>query len=356
MSIEQTVANFSSELRKIGRRVGIEESLDATRALKLIGISDPDLFQASIKATLIKDFDTSQTSDTIKSRSETIVRFGAQNQKVGKGIPYPDMSKKEDQFTSKDKNFQFGMYSPLGIESTQTSPKISRLDEKRWATGITRFKTEILTLEGHRFKRSNAGQINVRKTLQLELKKAAESPSVFRTLKKVSKANVVLLCDVSGSMSDSSSSIVNLCCSLKRAIPKSEIFLFSTRLVRITYYTSKYEPKELALRIPKLDLGFGGGTKIGQCLRQFRHLYGGFLTRKTTVMIFSDGWDIGDLSTLKHEMRELQKTTSRIVWINPFLDSKDYTVETQGMRTALEYVDSFISPSILTHGKTRQMS
>jgi uncharacterized protein with von Willebrand factor type A (vWA) domain len=67
-------------------------------------------------------------------------------------------------------------------------------------------------------------------------------------------------------------------------------------------------------------------------------------------LIFSDGWDIGDISVLKSEMKELQRRTYRVIWINPYLDSKDYSVETIGMKTALEYSDSFLSPKELLNG------
>jgi uncharacterized protein len=338
------VSNLSFELRKLGRGVGIQESLDALKALKLVGVADSELVQASVQATLIKDFDPTQAVE--KTQAElSRVRFEAHNQRIGKGLPYPD--DREKQNVSHNANFQFGMYSPFAIESIQKSPQISRSDEIRWKYGINKFKKNILTLEGHRFKKSNLGRINIRRTLQLELKRAGDSPEVFRSLKKIAKAKVVLLCDISGSMSDSGSNILNLCCSFKRIIPRSEIFLFSTRLARITHYTNHYGPQELARHIPKLDLGFGGGTKIGQCLGQFRQAYGHLLTAKTTIVIFSDGWDVGDLSLLRHEMRELQKRTNKILWINPLLDSKEYKVETQGMKIALEYVDGLISPSSL---------
>jgi uncharacterized protein len=328
----------------MGRNVGIEESLDATRALRLVGTSDPDLFSAAIKSTLIKDFEWSPGQQQ-RARSETIVRFGAQDERIGKGVPYPGESDQGNENGSR--SFELAIYSPHGIETRQKALKISRSEEKLWSQGVSKFKNSILTLEGHRRRRKSEGRIDPRRTMQFELKKGGESTSVFRYVKKISKANVVLLCDVSGSMSESTSTIVNLCCSFKRAIPKSEIFLFSTKLKRITYYASKYSPSELARRIPKLDLGFGGGTKIGQSLRQFRQAYGYFLGSKTTFIIFSDGWDVGDISVLKNEMIELQRRTNRIVWINPYLASSSYSAETIGMKTALDYVDDFISPTVI---------
>jgi uncharacterized protein len=353
LTLEKTIADLVSNLRKMGRKVGIEESIDAANALRLLSPSDTELLQAAIKATLFKDFETRKGDEDERSkdrRSERIIRYGANDQRIGKGLPYAGSDEQERKEDKDNRDFQFGVYSPYGFESEQKRPNISKSEEKKWTAGVRKFKSSILTLEGHRFERSSEGQIDPRRTMWLELRKAGESPNVFRSAKKISKANVLLLCDVSGSMSDSNSSIVNMCCSFKRAIPKSEIFLFSTKLKKMTYYASKYSPRELALRIPKLDLGFGGGTKIGHCLRQFRKTYGHLLTRKTTVLIFSDGWDIGDISILKGEMMELHRRTSRVIWVNPFLDSRDYSVETLGMKTALEYADAFLSPTDLLAG------
>jgi uncharacterized protein with von Willebrand factor type A (vWA) domain len=347
--VEEFIAKLASELRKLGRRLGIEETIDAANSLRLIGKSDPELFEAAIKATLIKDFNFSEKAEGESNRiSELMTLFESSDSRLAKVPKAPGVSEASDQQSETNSNFlKFGMYSHIGVEPKQEAIKISKTEENRWSAGIDRFKISILTLEGHRFKKSNHGEINLRKTLHLELKKGGDSPSIFHSMKKISKANVVLLCDVSGSMTNSSRDLVNLCCALKRSIARSEIFLFSTKLKRITYFCAKYKPSELALRIPKIDIGFGGGTKIGHCLQEFNRLYGHLLTGKTTVIIFSDGWDVGDITTLKREMKQIHERANSVVWINPFLDQKEYSVQTVGMKTALEYVDHFISPSSL---------
>jgi uncharacterized protein len=346
MSLEETVASLASDLRRQGRSVGVEETIDATNALRIIGTSDVELYTAAIKTTLVKDFDlTSKQDNQTPNRRETILRYGAENQRIGRGIAYPDENAPESSTGARP--FEFGIYSPHAIEPEQRGPKISRIEERRWLVGILKFRNSILTVEGHRRRKQRYGEIDPRRTMQYEVKKAGDSPSVFRSVKKISKASIVLLCDVSGSMSDSNSTIVNACWAFKRAIPRSEIFLFSTKLRRITFYAARFAPHELARRIPKLDLGFGGGTKIGQCLQKFRLSYGAMLTSRTTVVTFSDGWDIGDVTILRREMIELQRRTSRVIWINPLLGSKDCSAETLGMKTALDYVDAFISPGEL---------
>jgi uncharacterized protein with von Willebrand factor type A (vWA) domain len=349
---EEIVAKISSELRKMGRNIAVEESIDAANALRLIERSDLELYEAAIKSTLIKDsYVTDGAGNIAPLVLERLTNSGSSDQKTGNEHLSSGPSESLDNNSTGESGFiKFGKYSPVGTKPIQKAIQISKNEEIRWLMAVNEFKNGLLTLEGHRFKKSNHGEINLRRTLRLEMKKAGDSPSVFHSMKKISKANVVLLCDVSGSMSNSNRDMVNFCCALKRTVPKSEIFLFSTKLKRITYFCSKYKPSELAHRIPKLDLGFGGGTKIGRCLEALNHYYANLLTRKTTMIIFSDGWDIGDISVLRREMKRIQDRVDSVIWVNPFLGSRDYSVETLGMKTALEYVDLFISPAKILNG------
>jgi len=357
--LEERVAKISDGLRKMGRRVGIEESLDAIRALRLVGISNPELSSAAIRSTLIKDFDSTSEVQQPETRFETIFKFQEEmkenrSERAKKGSP---AGRGLDLEPEHHHSFELSMYSPFGLNSRQKILEISRAEQNRWVNGVNKFRNSILTLQGHRFRRSDAGSIDLRRTLRLELKRAGESPLIFRSVKKISKANLVLLCDVSGSMRSNDSKIVHLCFSVKRAIPKSEIFIFSTSLKRITRYASALNPPELAIKITKLDLGFGGGTRIGECLRQFRHAYGYLLTSRTNVAIFSDGWDVGDISLLRREMREIKNLANGIIWINPLLNSRDYSIESLGMKTALLFIDRLISPDdLFRSGHTNAIS
>src|SRR5207244_9277014 len=66
-------------------------------------------------------------------------------------------------------------------------------------------------------------------------------------------------------------------------------------------------------------------------------------------VIVSDGWDTGDLEVLEHAMRGLRARAGRVIWLNPLLGSPGYEPVTQGMSTALPYVDVFASAHNL-HG------
>jgi uncharacterized protein with von Willebrand factor type A (vWA) domain len=66
------------------------------------------------------------------------------------------------------------------------------------------------------------------------------------------------------------------------------------------------------------------------------------LSSKDIVMIFSDGWDRGEIDMLETQMATLRRKAYKIFWLNPLMGTKDYQPICQGMRTALPYVDYFL--------------
>jgi hypothetical protein len=88
---------------------------------------------------------------------------------------------------------------------------------------------------------------------------------------------------------------------------------------------------------------WAGGTRIGETLRVFNrrwsrrvHLSG------SVVLIISDGWDRGEPSELRAEMEWLQRSSRRVVWLNPLLGAEDYRPLTRGMQAALPFADDFL--------------
>jgi len=59
-------------------------------------------------------------------------------------------------------------------------------------------------------------------------------------------------------------------------------------------------------------------------------------------MLISDGWDRGDPILLRREMARLQRLSDRLIWLNPLLGASAYQPLTQGMRSALPFIDDFL--------------
>jgi uncharacterized protein with von Willebrand factor type A (vWA) domain len=88
---------------------------------------------------------------------------------------------------------------------------------------------------------------------------------------------------------------------------------------------------------------WSGGTKIGQCLKEFNDTMApNMVTSKTLVVLISDGWDTGDTAVLDAEMARLRSHAYRIIWLNPLLGNPTYQPLCKGMHTALPYVHDFM--------------
>ena len=60
------------------------------------------------------------------------------------------------------------------------------------------------------------------------------------------------------------------------------------------------------------------------------------------MVIFSDGWERGDVSMLSAEMEQLHRAASTLVWVNPLAGEPGYEPLAAGMAAALPHVDLFL--------------
>ena len=161
----------------------------------------------------------------------------------------------------------------------------------------------------------------------------------YKTRKKKLK-RVVFLIDVSGSMDRYARMVLPVILSLRIVGLKSEIFVFSTALVKITSFVRRMHTDQVMDTICRHVPDWSGGTRIGQSLHQFNQNQGRqLLSRRTVVIILSDGWDLGEKELLRHEMMNLRRKANRIIWLNPLAGDPDYQPLCQGMKTALPYID-----------------
>ncbi|HEV8345297.1 MAG TPA: VWA domain-containing protein [Vicinamibacterales bacterium] len=154
---------------------------------------------------------------------------------------------------------------------------------------------------------------------------------------------LVLLCDVSGSMERYARMLLHFIHSLAGGLDRVEAFLFSTRLTRVTRELKRRGAPDEVPNIPPRIPGWGGGTQIGEALRTFNVRWARrVLGHGPVVLLISDGWDRGEPEMLAREMRRLQRSCRRLIWLNPLLGSPDYQPLTRGMQAALPFVDDFL--------------
>ena len=197
--------------------------------------------------------------------------------------------------------------------------------------------------ESRRTAPGRGGIFDARRTLRATLRRFGEPLDLRTRARRDVSRDVVLLCDISGSMDRYSRLVLQFIHTLRRYLGGVEAFVFGTRLTRITRAIRHRDVDEALDEIAASVADWGGGTRIGECLREFNLVWARrVLARGAIVIIISDGWDRGDLDLLAREMRRLQRTSYRLIWLNPLLGGRNYRPQTVGMRAALPYIDDFL--------------
>ncbi len=154
---------------------------------------------------------------------------------------------------------------------------------------------------------------------------------------------LVVLCDISGSMSPYTRMLLHFLHLLQSRTGGAEVFVFGTRLTRITRQLRVRDAGRALELVGKHVADWAGGTRLGECLRAFNTRWARrVLGRGALVCIISDGWDRGDPALVAAEMAHLQRMSFRLIWLNPLLGSPGYQPLTRGMAAALPFVDDFL--------------
>jgi uncharacterized protein with von Willebrand factor type A (vWA) domain len=154
---------------------------------------------------------------------------------------------------------------------------------------------------------------------------------------------LVLLCDISGSMERYTRLLLNFTYALKNASTRVEVFVFATRLTRITRLLRSHDVDAALNRVMVSVDDWSGGTRIGEAIETFNRRYARrVLTHGATVAIISVGWDRGDAAQMRQAIARLQRSCHRLIWMNPLMGAPGYEPLTLGLQAALPFVDDFL--------------
>jgi len=156
---------------------------------------------------------------------------------------------------------------------------------------------------------------------------------------------VVLLLDVSGSMSPYADALLRFAHVVARANPAgTEVFSLGTRMTRLSRAIRARDP-ELALAAAGRTVpDWAGGTRLGETLRAFLDRWGRRgLARGAVVVIFSDGWERGEPALLAEQMAQLKRLAHVVIWVNPHAGAQGYLPVQSGIAAALPFIDRLLA-------------
>ncbi|WP_371643436.1 vWA domain-containing protein [Streptomyces mirabilis] len=189
----------------------------------------------------------------------------------------------------------------------------------------------------------HGARIDVRRTLSASRRTGGYPLRLRRSVPRARPRDLIVLCDISGSMEPYARAMLQLLYCAARAT-HAEVFTFATRLTRLTPVLRRAGPDDALARAGRAAPDWSGGTRIAECLAEFNERFGRRgMAHGAVVAIISDGWDTGAPADLATQMARLSRVAHRVVWVNPRTASPRYRPLVAGMAAALPYCDAVVS-------------
>ncbi|MBM9475601.1 VWA domain-containing protein [Nakamurella flavida] len=189
------------------------------------------------------------------------------------------------------------------------------------------------------------GAVDPRGTVRRVMAAGGEPQRPARQRRRVRPRRIVLLVDISGSMTAYADSLLRFAHVLARRRPADvEVFTMGTRLTRVTRALASRDPDRALAAAAQAIPDYSGGTRLGEVLRAFVDRWGRRGTaRGAVVVVFSDGWERGAPDLLAEQAARLRRLAHTLVWVNPHKGKDGYRPLQGGIVAVLPSVDHFLA-------------
>ncbi|MSO69690.1 MAG: VWA domain-containing protein [Alphaproteobacteria bacterium] len=353
---------FARALRAAGVPVGPGKVLDAIAAVEAVGVMRRDDFYAALRATLCErreHFEVFDQAFKLFWRDPRVVERllsllfskgrqvplegGSSSRRVTDALSTP-ASREEREEPKFEIEFDAALtYSRDEVLQTRDFESMSAEELAQAKAAIRLLKLPIQEVPTRRFRPDSHGaRIDMRATLRGALRAGSEVMDLKRKRRATRRPPLVVLCDVSGSMSRYSRMLLHFVHALTNDRDRVHVFLFGTRLTNISRQLEHRDPDVAVERSSASVNDWSGGTRIGRCLAEFNRDWSRrVLGQGALVILITDGLDRDAVDTLGHEIERLHRSCRRLIWLNPLLRYDQFKPEAAGIKTILPHVDEF---------------
>ena len=221
-------------------------------------------------------------------------------------------------------------------------------ERRRLAAMFTRLSLRPPSRRTARHRRWHRGEIDASRTLRNSLRRMGEPGDIAWRRRGTRPRRVVLLVDVSGSMSGYADALLRLSHRLTQSARSRggivETFTIGTRLTHVTRALRSRDPDRALVAAGEVVPDWSGGTRLGETLQVFLDRWGQRgMARGAVVVVFSDGWERGDATLLGLHMARMRRIAHRVIWVNPHRGKAGYEPLQAGVVAALPYCDDFLA-------------
>jgi uncharacterized protein len=333
---------FEDELRFAGVPVGMSQSFDFVAALGILDLGQREDVRAASRAVYVRRREDIDVHDEVFDRYWS-VRLGAT---IAESAPRVERSSGGggDDAQAQMRLIVRPTYSPderlRRRDFDRMTPDELREAERlvdSLAMGAPRRQTRRFELHPH------GTRLAPRPMMRRSLAAEGELVDWVWQRRRTTTRPVTLLIDVSGSMETYARVMLRFAHGLRRVNRHAEVFVFGTRLTRVTRALATRSVDDALVRVSAEVADWSGGTRIGECLREFnRRWVGRVASTDGIVVVLSDGWDRGDPQRVAAETARLRRNSRRLLWLNPLAGAPGFEPLAAGMAAAVRHVDRLL--------------
>ncbi len=355
---------FGRALRRAGLKIGPGAVADAIQAVDLIGIGSRDEFYAALFCIFVKKHEDQPVFD------EAFELFWRSRDMIGKMMALmspraPPAGPKEKQgagharvsdalVTDRDLQAPPADKPEIEMDASFTTSDRALLRRRDFAQmtarelakarlEMSRMVMPMDDMPTRRFAPSRRpGRIDPRQTMRQSLRSGGDLILPRFRKRKVIPPPLVVLADISGSMSQYTRIFLHFLHVLTEKRRRVHTFLFGTELTNVTRQMKNRDPDEALEQCSGRVKDWSGGTRIGQTLHDFNRLWSRrVLGQGAVVLLITDGLERDDTAQLSREMDRLHRSCKHLVWLNPLLRFDGFEARARGVRAMLTHVDAF---------------
>ena len=360
------IMHFARVLRAAGLPVGPGKVLQAIEAVEAVGIGSRRDFYWTLHAVFVNHRDQRDLFDQAfhvfwrnpeilkRTMSLLLPALRAELQQAGPELSprvaealqprRPEGEHGTDREEEEEIKIDAAMtWSKRELLQTMDFEKMTSAEVAAAKDAIRRMTLPLMTVRTRRFRPSRRGNsADLRATLRRTLRNGADMIDLARRTPRERHPPLVVLCDISGSMSRYSRMLLHFMHAITNDRNRVHTFLFGTRLTNITRHLRNRDVDLALAKIAGAVQDWSGGTRIGQCLEEFNRIW----SRRTlgqgpVVVLITDGLDRDAGDGLTEQMERLHKSCRRLIWLNPLLRFEGFQPKSSGIRAIMPHVDDF---------------
>ena len=363
--LANNVVHFARTLRRAGFPLGTGQINEALRAVEAVGVARRDDLRAALFATLVTQpgqrplfeqafeafwrdpglFEKSLAAllpQTLIPPQELPHEAGARRVAEalrGQAMPREGETKLQLELDARDTASADEILTAKDFEQ-MTVDEIARakavLGKMTWSLPARLTRRTEAAVRGHAF--------DLRRTLRRSLKAGGNVVRLERRRRQLREPPLVVLCDVSGSMSG----YARMCLHFLHGLTHTRrvgggathTFLFGTRLTNISRALKLRDPDAALMKAAELTPDWDGGTRIAEALSRFNREWSRrVLGQGAVVLLITDGLERDDIGALGAAAERLHRSAKRVVWLNPLLRYDAFAPKALGVKTLLRHVD-----------------